>query len=219
MVRHGESELNLLGLHQKPTTPLSKTGQKQARILAKRFTKIPIDLIYASPLLRTKQTAQIINKMLKIPIEYREELREKVRATSLQGKGPGKGIPKKLYKLLRKHRYDPDWSYEDSESFNQLAQRVYKTIKHLEKDHEKQNLLVITHGIFMRMFLGITFLGKEISPREFYAIADKLVTHNTGISVLDYNKGEGWTLISWNDTAHLGKLPTAKEPKELLTHL
>lgn len=213
LVRHGASELNLVGVHQKATTPLAQSGKKQAKILARHFQKIPIDIIYSSPLLRAKQTAEVLSEALKIPVEYMQELQERRRASSMQGKKPGREISEEIYKLLRKHRYSPDWRYEDAETFNELKQRVQRSIKHLEKYHENQNVLLVTHGIFMRMFLLSTFFGEKMTPKQFYTISDKLITHNTGITVFDYSKGEGWTLVSWNEVAHLGNIKTKKLPE------
>ncbi len=70
LVRHGESELNKVSVHQTEDTPLSPEGIKQANKLAERIKKLKIDFIYSSPYKRAKQTAEIISKKLKKPIEY-----------------------------------------------------------------------------------------------------------------------------------------------------
>ncbi|HLD62134.1 MAG TPA: histidine phosphatase family protein [Patescibacteria group bacterium] len=63
-VRHGESVSNALGLRQGPDGGLTAKGIKQAKILAKKFSKIPVDLIVSSPYDRAKLTAQIISKAI-----------------------------------------------------------------------------------------------------------------------------------------------------------
>lgn len=59
-VRHGQTKYNVLQEHQPEDAGLSELGIKQAEILAKRFSKIPIDIIYSSPMKRVKQTVEII---------------------------------------------------------------------------------------------------------------------------------------------------------------
>ena len=65
LVRHGQTEHNASSLHQDEKVELSKQGKKQAIILAKRFSKIPIELIYSSPMNRARKTAEVINKKIK----------------------------------------------------------------------------------------------------------------------------------------------------------
>ena len=85
LVRHGQSEGNLKKFHQGADVPLSKNGKVQAKILAQRFKKIPVDSIYSSPYIRAKQTAEFISKELKLPIEYWDILRERKRPSEIEG--------------------------------------------------------------------------------------------------------------------------------------
>ncbi len=69
-VRHGETGHNVLDIYQNDAVELSDKGQKQAGVLTKRFSKIPVDVIFASSMQRTKQTVEIINKKFKKEIIY-----------------------------------------------------------------------------------------------------------------------------------------------------
>lgn len=69
LLRHGEKLNNEDG-------PLTKIGRSQAKLLAKRLKKLNINKIYSSNLKRCKETAEIISKQLKLPIEYNKALRE-----------------------------------------------------------------------------------------------------------------------------------------------
>jgi len=77
-VRHGESEANLLhefsnsGLRH----PLTLTGVAQARALASTLAGLPVEHIYASPVMRAVQTAQILAESLHVLLEITEALRE-----------------------------------------------------------------------------------------------------------------------------------------------
>ena len=72
LVRHGESLGNQRKAHQTPTTPLSEIGLSQAKVLAHRFSKIPIDIIFSSSYTRAQQTAEQIALINKKKIETSE---------------------------------------------------------------------------------------------------------------------------------------------------
>src|SRR5919201_4975460 len=77
-VRHGESEANLLheisnrGLKH----GLTERGRAQARALADTLRDRNIQRLYASPLLRAQQTAEILARELGLQAETTDALRE-----------------------------------------------------------------------------------------------------------------------------------------------
>ena len=62
IVRHGESTGNLAGTLQgsRVDEPLSPRGVQQAEALAARLAGEPIDAVFASPMIRARQTAEIL---------------------------------------------------------------------------------------------------------------------------------------------------------------
>ena len=61
LVRHGETAWNREGRYQGRTDiPLSETGQAQVRALGERLRPVQIQIAYASPLSRAKNTAEAI---------------------------------------------------------------------------------------------------------------------------------------------------------------
>ena len=78
VVRHGQTDWNInhmiLG---KTDIELNEKGKKQAEEVSKKLEKEKIDLIISSPLKRTKQTAEIINKNKNIPIIYDSRIQER----------------------------------------------------------------------------------------------------------------------------------------------
>src|SRR3989304_9359611 len=85
-VRHGESVSNALGLRQGPDGGLTAKGIKQAKAVAKKFSKIPLDLIVSSPYDRAKLTAQIISKAIGKKIVYSPLFIERRNPAHLFGK-------------------------------------------------------------------------------------------------------------------------------------
>jgi len=63
LVRHGQTDWNVQERWQGITdNPLNETGRGQAREVAKEVSKIKIDHIFSSDLIRAVETAQIISK-------------------------------------------------------------------------------------------------------------------------------------------------------------
>ena len=78
LVRHGENPANLTKEFSCKRVDYSLTlkGVLQARQTAEYFQRVPVDRIYASPLKRTRETAQIIAEPLQRTVIPLETLRE-----------------------------------------------------------------------------------------------------------------------------------------------
>lgn len=78
LVRHGENPANLTRefSHRVVDYSLTPRGVRQARETATRFTSQRIDAIYASPLKRAVETADVIAERLHLPVSVDERLRE-----------------------------------------------------------------------------------------------------------------------------------------------
>ena len=71
-LRHGQSSYNLQKLcNDDPHKPVNLTslGKKQAAQAAKALRTQQLVKIYSSPLPRAMQTAEIVNKTLRLPLE------------------------------------------------------------------------------------------------------------------------------------------------------
>src|ERR1035437_6847034 len=84
-IRHGEViNPNKIWYGRIPGFSLSANGKKQILKAAQILAENKIDAIYASPLLRTKQSAMLIADTLGLPVNYSNNLLEV--DSSLQGK-------------------------------------------------------------------------------------------------------------------------------------
>lgn len=94
-VRHGETDWNKTrgDLCDQDHIPLNEQGLLQVRNASEQIQKLEITCIYSSPLLRAKQTAEIINQRLNIPLTFHTGLREivdeKIIATLSEVLNPG----------------------------------------------------------------------------------------------------------------------------------
>jgi len=77
-LRHGETDWNKQGLMQGHTDiPLNETGRAQAEAAAAALSRVSIDRIVASPLVRARETAEIVNRVLQKPLALDAGLMER----------------------------------------------------------------------------------------------------------------------------------------------
>jgi len=122
LVRHGQTEYNELFLYQHDNVELSDLGVRQAEILAKRLSKIPIDLIYSSTLKRAKDTTKIINQTINKKIVYLDYLKEKKNPSEIVGERVDSEDIQKIHQKINDHSDDIKWHYSDEENFNEFKE-------------------------------------------------------------------------------------------------
>ncbi|MDQ5950343.1 MAG: isoleucyl-tRNA synthetase, partial [Patescibacteria group bacterium] len=149
-VRHGQSVKNLIGLFTDEVNdfPLTRLGQKQARVAGEALKNEGVDLIYASPILRTKQTAEIISKNVGgIPVETVEDLIE-VDSGTWDGKTIHDLNIKKerdaYLALSVEDRYVAKRGHTGESWFN-VEKRVKKVIDKILTEHKGKTVVIVSH--------------------------------------------------------------------------
>lgn len=206
-VRHGETDFNAQQLHQHQEVALSERGLLQAKSIAKRICQYPIERIIASPFLRTKQTAEVIQKETNLPLEYNQVFTELRSPSEVHGKHHSDPIVQQFREMRSQHVGDPSWHYSDEENFYDMAARAKQALTFLTQQPEK-HILVVTHGGIMRMMLSVMLMGDTLTQPMSLQIASFLYLTNTAMAECGWD-GEKWHLDTWNDRAHLtGDLKT-----------
>ncbi|MFA6354570.1 MAG: class I tRNA ligase family protein [Candidatus Paceibacterota bacterium] len=180
-MRHGESETQMLGIADSGNQNfhLTDRGRKQVEKTAQVLKKEKIQLIFASDLLRTKETAQITSKILGIKkVNFDKRIRE-IQVAEFSGR------PLKEY-------HDEFPTYEDKfskkpergESLLDLRTRLWDFIKDTEKKYKGKRILIVSHEypiwMFAQIMRGWTEKEaiQEIGKKEgiFINVADFLKT-------------------------------------------
>src|SRR6202012_399994 len=88
LVRHGESRANVRGTKnfEGGESPLTEKGVEQARFIAERASKIPVELLVASDMKRAQDTAGAIVERIRKPIVTSRLFRERDDPSSLIGR-------------------------------------------------------------------------------------------------------------------------------------
>lgn len=139
-VRHGEViNPDKICYGRLPGFPLSPLGEKEIANTAQLLLSNSISVIYASPILRTKQTAEIIGNVLNLPIQYSNDL--------LEVNTPMEGKPI-AYIHSNTVKYDIFASDENKtgETIQDVALRMQKFINEMRKNYAGKNIVAVTHG-------------------------------------------------------------------------
>jgi len=140
-LRHGQTDWNARNLFQGRTDiPLNETGREQARAQAAALIghEPPVEVIYASPLKRARETAEIVQNALDVPLHFDERLIERDFG-SLEGTLITRGLGEEG---LARHGAEP---------FAALHERVKGFLEDIAARHPEQCVLVAAHGNVGRM--------------------------------------------------------------------
>ncbi|MCR4276288.1 MAG: histidine phosphatase family protein [Candidatus Parcubacteria bacterium] len=205
-VRHGQSEGNIGTVYQPTSSPLTGRGREQAGYAAERAAALSFELIVSSPIARAKETAEAIAERTGKPIEFSNLFVERQKPANLSGKAHSDIEAQKLNGDWEKSLYTSGYRAEDGENFDDLILRAVQALKHLA-DRPEKDLLVVTHGFFLKTMVTRILIGKTINGDSFKHFQYRVRTQNTGLSVLEFDSDlddPSWRLLVWNDHAHLG---------------
>ncbi|MDO8504025.1 MAG: histidine phosphatase family protein [bacterium] len=206
IVRHGQTEEHAKQRRQTPDSRLSREGEKQVEGVARRLSGEEVDLILSSKWPRASRTAEIIAKKIGKPLEFLDYIHETEEHPDLGGVKWGSAIDKQYEKDSLKNLNNLDWKFRGrGESLKEVNKRAMKFKKHLEKAHLGQNLVVVTHGNFIRSLVSLCILGEKFDKNSFVRLWLSFHFTNTGISLLEYKEEERrWSIRYLNEHAHLG---------------
>jgi broad specificity phosphatase PhoE len=203
-MRHGQSEENTREWDgNNLNSPLTDLGHQQAQALAEWAAQhLTIQLIYASPMLRTRQTAEYLAHALKLPITFDNRLREVGNAYPDGSPFPDDNLPS--YVLGRWGSREPYKAItHQGENWMQFRARVGGFVETLVAEagdqHIEQSVAVVCHGGVIDGVFEHVFQKGPLSEVVVH-------TYNTGITHLEYVPKEGmpdWWLYYHNQTRHL----------------
>ncbi|MEI6864348.1 MAG: histidine phosphatase family protein [Candidatus Adlerbacteria bacterium] len=206
-VRHGESETNAGGLI-KPAHEIALTelGHTQAEYVAQRAGKLGADIIISSSLLRARQTAEHIADRTELPVETSDLLVERRYPSIGIGLTHSHPTVKEVVRILEINFGNEDATHSDEETFEEMKERALRSLEYL-KNRSEENIIVVTHAIFLCILVGVVLFGPELTRREAGKIINGFKMKNTGITWIEYDEereAAPWYIRTWNDHAHLG---------------
>lgn len=143
LLRHGQTTWHHPDLSypadNMTSVQLSPEGRKQIETAAQILKRKKIDFIFSSDYRRTRQTAAIVSRALKMKPIFDKRLRD-------VGLGCYYGRPKTEYyrDLPLKTRFQK--SPKGGESWNDLKKRVARFLRETEKKYQGRRILIVGHG-------------------------------------------------------------------------
>ncbi len=192
-VRHGQTEWNAIARMQGQwNSNLNDLGRAQAEINGRLLAGAGIQKLYASPLDRTRQTAEIINRQLQVPVEYDDRIKE-------WDCGDWSGH---LYADIRT-RWADEWAALQADRFHyrgpnceNYPDMIRRAVPFLDeiKLHPARNIAIVSHGMIGRVMVATLMGYDEARTLSFHQDNDVVlrVTLDGGAAAVDhYVAGEG----------------------------
>lgn len=143
LTRHGQTDWNtkrlVCGRSQAQLTDL---GKAQAAQVGEQAAQAGVNVILASPLDRTQETASIIAEKVGVPV-----LTEPLLIEQDFGAFEGRSMDDPEYLQKRENIL---WHFSGGESVVQVMHRAYTVLEKVKEHYSDQTVLLVTHGAFCR---------------------------------------------------------------------
>ncbi|WP_104419514.1 histidine phosphatase family protein [Neolewinella xylanilytica] len=183
-VRHGITDWNLENRIQGQTDiPLNDTGRKQAHALANRLKGEEWDVLYASDLIRARETAEIVAAAMGVSVRTDPRLRE-MNCGAVEGTTQEERIA----------RWGENWKSLplNIESKESIVDRGLSFTSYLLANYQDSSVLVFSHGALLRLTL------KQLIPQ----VDTRERLRNSAITTLVHFAGS-WDCELYNCTKHI----------------
>ncbi len=163
-VRHGQAEHNLKNLTngkiENDIYNLTNQGKKDAVKLAKNLKKEKVDLIICSDFLRTKQTAEILNKNWNAKIILEPRLRD-IKAGIFEEQNVEKSL-----KFRRQSNNFYSAKHPEGESMADVEKRTKEFLNEIKRRFPNKTILIVSHEDAIRTIYKYFDQGKK--PETFF---------------------------------------------------
>ena len=195
LLRHGQTEHTPERRYSgRNELSLSRTGRAEAEAAAARAVDLGIDAVVASPLRRTRETAEIVAGAVGVPIAFDRDLVE-LDFGDLEGLTFDEARAKHPL-AARRFMTDIAVAAPGGESISDVATRVARSRRRILDDHAGKTVLVVSHVTPIKLFLAAGLgVGPEVVHRVFLEAAS--------LSTVTWSSDDRASVRVVNDTAHL----------------
>jgi probable phosphoglycerate mutase len=178
-----------------PGIELSDLGHEQAAATAERLKDVPVAAVYASPIDRTRQTAEHIAAHHELPVRVLDGVIE-----ADYGEWTGGQLADlaktDLWKVVQ--RSPSRARFPDGESIAEMQTRTVAALEALVADHPGETIVVVSHADPIKSVIA-HYTGQHLDFFQRIAVSPASVT----VFVLGPH---GVTLVKCNDTGSLSEL-------------
>lgn len=164
LVRHGEAENNVLGilnsLAGRTEYPLTVHGRAMVRLTADYLKPHQPNFIVASPVLRTRETAEIIQGVLGVPLMIDKRLCE-----NRFGQFEGAPIQEYLAFVQSRGGRLHDITDVDIEGYASIRERAAGFLRDTAEHFSEQKIVIVSHGDFLQE-MYYELLGEPVTSQQ-----------------------------------------------------
>ena len=195
LLRHGQTEHTPeRRFSGRNDLPLSRTGRAEAEAAAARAAELGIEVIVASPLRRTRETAEIVAATLGLPVEFDDDLVE-LDFGDIEGMTFAEAA-KKHPLAARRFGTDVTMAAPGGESVMDVSTRVARARRRLLSRHAGRSVLVVTHMMPIKLMLTAGLdVDEDVVHRVFLEAAS--------FCTVTWSSDGRSSVRVVNDTAHL----------------
>lgn len=203
-VRHGETILNAQHIRQGEEGALSEKGQAQAEKVGQYLKRFRIMRGISSNYQRAKETAEIINKYLKVPILYSPLFAERRNPSEIIGKSTHDPLVERIVNQMDLTYHEDDYRFSDEENFIDEKKRARKCLSLLARQGAHETA-VVTHHHFLKMLIAYLLYRERLHAGDFIKLSFFNVSDNAGITIVEFHpwnmfsRTRGWEVVSYNE--------------------
>ncbi|MES1208271.1 MAG: histidine phosphatase family protein, partial [Pseudomonadota bacterium] len=205
LVRHGATLLTAENRFSGAIgVDLSDEGRAQAACLARRLAGESVSCVYASPLARTVETANLLAAPHGLTVNARDGLRE-------IGHGHWEGLTRQEVES----RFPDEYAAWDADPFTfapaggesgvAVLARALPVIREIVIAHAGQNVVIVSHKATLRLLLS-SLLGFDARGYR-----DRLDQSPACLNVVDFKGPVRARLMLFNDVSHYQEQPRRSE--------
>ena len=196
LIRHGATILSAEDRFAGATdVPLSDEGRQQAGRLADRLGDFPVAAVYASPLGRALETANILAAPHQLEVQRRDGLREISHGHWEQM--TRREVEEKFPAEAASWEEDPyTFAPDGGESGLAVTARALPALLAIVRRHSGSPVIVVSHKATIRLLLS-SLLGFD--PRRY---RDNLDQDPAALNIVDFKDPVRARLMLFNDTSH-----------------
>ena len=206
LVRHAVTEqTGPLLTGRNPGVELSEDGRKQAAALAGRLADLPVAAVYASPMERTTQTAEVLAERHGLPVR---ELPGALEADYGEWTG-GKLSELAKTELWKTVQRAPSRArFPGGESLAEMQARVVRCLEDVLAQHPGELIVVVSHADPIKAAIA-HYTGVHLDQFQ------RIVVSPASVTAFQLS-ADGAALVKCNDTGSLAELrpPSPQDKKE-----
>ena len=202
LIRHGETAWNAVKrLQGHLDIPLNEEGERQAAALGQALLGEPLDAVFASDLVRARQTANAITAPRGMEVQIDAGLRERcygafegMMYAEISGRYP------EAYRAWQARDLDARFpeGVHVAETLREFSTRAVQAIKRIVSDRQYKRVALVTHGgVLECAYRAAHGMGFD-RPRDFDIL-------NASLNRLAWD-GSRLQVMQWGDVAHLDVL-------------